>query len=178
MKAALVLATTATMALVLNGATPAFASLPMSARIVSRTVQDPDHERCLDVEMESAGNVRTNVQLYGCRGNREPLVYYQVFGLESIGGQPRNFKIWNWQTGKCLTYPVGGGVGAHVWAEKCDRDGQGWYRVETTTGATKLVAVETNGMCLDAVDPNGGIRTGIDLWDCSVVGDWMLWDVR
>jgi Ricin-type beta-trefoil lectin domain len=171
---AVVLLTAAALTLLLFGtAVPAAADFP-DAWIKSWL----PHHRCLDVDSDTAGNLRTNVQLYDCRRDTDPLVWYQIFDKESIPGRPgREFKIRNSATGKCLTYNVDGDIATPVWAESCDRDGQGWYRVTDSDGATKIVAVETNQMCLAAKDIFGGQRSGIWLWDCSSMIDNIHWDV-
>jgi hypothetical protein len=171
--AILVLAVTAAIAVILGGGTPAFADFP-AAKIVSQT-----SGRCLDVDAGTAGNARTNVQLYNCRAfSGDPLVGYQIFDQRTVfpGTSRPDFKLVNAQTGKCLTYNVGGHDDSAVWAENCDRSGQGWWRVETDRG-TMFVAIETANECLDAVDFDGGNATGIDLFSCAAQGPWNTWTV-
>lgn len=135
--------------------------------------------RCLDVDAGTAGLPRTNVQLFTCRALSDPVVGYQIFDRVSIAGRPSwEFRIRNQQTGKCLTYNVGGGTGSPVWAEACSRPGQGWTRRELATNVTQFVAVQSSNMCLDTVDINGGQRSGIDLWNCSAQINSNRWIVN
>jgi len=161
----------ATMTALLGFGTPAFATFPGHVRSVI-----PPLHRCLDVDMDTAGNVRTNVQLYDCRWLGDPLLAYQVFDQQSIPGVPYTvFKLRNQATQKCLSYNVGGGRGSPVWAESCNRDGQGWVLVHVDGGVT-YVAIETDYLCLDAVDFRGGNRTGIDLWSCNSSFNTIIWE--
>lgn len=144
-----------------------------SAQLVSATAGG----RCLDVDSGTQGNVRTNVQLYNCRAGNDHLVGYQLFDVISIPGRPwQEFKIRNQTTGKCLTYNPNAVPTPWVWAEACTQNGQGWKRLDGSgTSRTRFQAVETNNLCLDAVDPVGGQRTGIDLWTCDTTGSYVRW---
>lgn len=125
-------------------------------------------QRCLDVDAGTEGNVRTNVQLYDCRAANDIRQGYQIFDQQSIPGRPpTEFKVRNQRTGKCLTYNVHGANGSPVWAQSCDQFGQGWTRELAANGFEQYVAVETDRLCLDVVDPDGHLRDGIDLFFCN-----------
>jgi ricin-type beta-trefoil lectin protein len=120
---------------------------------------------CLDVDLGTAGNVRTNVHLWHCRANNDPEQGYQLFDTISIPGRPpTEFKIRNRQTAKCLTYNVNGLSFTPVWAEQCDKNGQGW---STPDSPFRYVANETAHLCLDVQGTDGHEGSGIDLAMCS-----------
>ena len=84
---------------------------------------------CLDVQAETAGNVRTNIQIYRCSTDESPggNLDYQLFtGVDTYYG----IKFLNKATNKCLTYNVNGVPSSSpakaVWAESCNKNGQGW----------------------------------------------------
>jgi hypothetical protein len=145
------------------------------------------YDRCLDVDSGTANNVRGNVQLYNCRWANDPLNLraWQRFSTRGIGyNQPSHYvKIANHFNGKCLTYTKQGGPQSPVWSESCDRDGQGWYRYSgynyTYERSYYLFrAVETANLCLAAVDPWGGNRSGVFLYDCFSFDSRTEWDIR
>jgi hypothetical protein len=93
----------------------------------------------------------------------------QAWKKISIPGRPvEEFKLYNGQTGKCLTYNQYGGLDSPVWAERCDRPGQGWTEMKWLADdgwyTSQFVAVETNVMCLEALGGYSG--QGIALWNC------------
>lgn len=164
----------AAIAVALVGITPAAATGPQAfpgAHIHSWT-----SGRCLDVDAGTENNPRTNVQLYDCRPSSDWRSGYQKFDQISIPGRPHyEFKLRNQRTGKCLSYRVLGGDQSPVWAEQCDRNGQGWRHVAYAPDVHQFVAVETHAKCLDAVDIYGGHRTGIDLFSCSPLRNYNSW---
>jgi ricin-type beta-trefoil lectin protein len=138
--------------------------------------QPPLPDECLDVDLGTAGNVRTNVHLWHCRPAGDPEVGYQEFDQRSIPGRPpTEFKLKNQRTGKCLTYNVNGPALSPVWAESCDKNGQGW---SSPNSIFQFVAVETDPAikkCLDVVGTEGHEGTGIDLFNCSPQGNYNEW---
>ena len=152
----------------LAGAAPASAAPRNFPAAQLITEINPQPQRCLDVDAGTEGNVRTNVQLYDCRDANDFRQGYQIFDQQSIPGRPfTEFKLRNQHTGKCLTYNVHGANGSPVWAQSCDQFGQGWTRETTSTGFDQYVAVETDRLCLDVVNPDGHLRDGIDLFFCN-----------
>ncbi|MEV0567608.1 hypothetical protein [Dactylosporangium sp. NPDC050588] len=134
---------------------------------------------CVDIQAETAGNVRTNVQTYRCRAaSEQPQVQYQAFSQEGFAGQPdNNRRFRNKATNKCLTYNVNGVASPGsppnaVWAEACGQAGQGWRH---PANQEQWEAIEYPGMCLDTVDPNGYWGTGIDVYPCNPYGQWTRW---
>ncbi|MET7402034.1 hypothetical protein ABZS66_51985 [Dactylosporangium sp. NPDC005572] len=142
-------------------------------------IDETGHSWCLDVQAETAGNVRTNVQIYRCRAATEqPHVQYQAFAKETFAGQPStNQRFVNKATNKCLTYnvngvPSPGSPGHAVWAESCGLAGQGWRH---TASSQQWEAIEYPGMCLDTTDGYGTWGGGVDVYPCAGYGYWTRW---
>lgn len=136
-------------------------------------------KRCLDFDTGTLGNARSNVQLYNCRAAGDGQRVYQLFLLEPIPGQPADiFKIKNKKTGRCATYAPYGDPGSPVWAESCNKAGQGWRWFDAFS--SRLEAVEAyDYLCLSPQDYTyGGNMTGIDLstcWGDNETEPWHNW---
>jgi ricin-type beta-trefoil lectin protein len=145
-------------------------------QLLTETKPNPNYPaQCLDVDLGTVGNARTNVHLWHCRDEFDSEQGYQLFDQISIPNRPHEeFKLLNRRTNKCLTYNVQGGPGSPVWAESCDKNGQGWSANVNPADPHEMlfVAFETSQRCLDVKNPSGPEGAGIDLWYC----DWQLYD--
>jgi ricin-type beta-trefoil lectin protein len=166
--------TAAVLAVGFGSAAPASAGPQafFGAQLQTMIVTSP--AQCLDVDLGTVGNARTNVHLWHCRPTGDQEQGYQLFDQQSIPGRPgTEFKLVNQRTGKCVTYNVSGGAGSPVWAESCDKNGQGWTIANRDLGdghISDYVAVETgpnDKKCLDVQNPGGTEGAGIDLWYCD-----------
>ncbi|GHJ54350.1 hypothetical protein Nm8I071_36570 [Nonomuraea sp. TT08I-71] len=148
---------------------PAHAN-PVGIQFISRTTP----QRCLDNDSDTRTNPRTNVQLYTCRKITNDLVTWWQFWIEEhpSNWQAGHQRYRNFGADKCLTYAQGSTAGAPVWTERCGIAGQGYSVLNLGLGADdlpiiQLQAVEVVGsLCVSAVDPSGGNRTGINLQPC------------
>jgi ricin-type beta-trefoil lectin protein len=161
------------------GNTAAASASPQDFPVQLMTMIQPNPAECLDVDLGTVGNARTNVHLWHCRSSSDPEQSYQLFSKQPIPGRdPVEFKLRNPRTNKCLTYNVTGGPGSPVWAESCDKFGQGWTAnpVPNHSSESEVVGVETTGRCLDVQDPSGREGAGIDLWYCDGSPPYVRWD--
>jgi hypothetical protein len=163
---------------VLFNAAPAAAFPPgtwLETFVVSDDQPGYPYHRCLDVDAGTEANARTNVQLYNCRDKSDALSGYQRWEQISIQGRPSSeFKIRNQRTQKCLTYNPAAESRSPVWAESCNRDGQGWTMNDEWPDS--IQAVQAWRKCLDIVDYlHAGNRTGIDMYGCGYNHDYTNW---
>lgn len=102
---------------------------------------------------------------------------YQLFTEVPIANDP-NIKFKNKATNKCLTYNVNGvpssSPATAVWAESCDKDGQGWNWDFAGGGWNTWKAVQFPGMCLNAQDISKW-GTGVDLFPCNTLRYSDMW---